>query len=334
MPAGAGAGRPAGFCLHLSFRPPYDWPALVDFLAPRAIPGVEAVAAAGYRRTVVVDGECGLLAVTPMIDACRLVLRLDVGATRGLMRAADRVRQLFDLDADPLRIGAHLGRDRRLTALVRRRPGLRVPGSWDAFELAVRAVLGQQVTVRGATTLCGRLVQAFGEPLPAAVRTRAAALCAPADALTHLFPTAERLATVSPGALAKIGVPHARAETIRRLARAVAGRVDILSSADGLDAAVARLTRVPGVGDWTAQYIAMRALREPDAFPTGDLGLRRLIGDALGKQRAATPRVLAELAAAWSPWRAYAAMHVWAELGSRQARGRHRRRHPRTKEVR
>src|SRR5438445_281284 len=218
-------------------------------------------------------------------------------------RIAERARRRFDLDADPVLIANHLARSPKLRPLVARRPGLRVPGAWDAFELAVRAVLGQQVTVRGATTLAGRLVRAFGTPLDQA-----------GDGLTHLFPRPEALADTD---LASIGLPRSRAATIRGLARAVARGEIALDAARGLEDAVARLAAVPGIGAWTAHYIAMRALGEPDAFPAADLGLRRALGNGAGPL---APARVAERAEAWRPWRAYAAMHLWAGLAGEEDR--------------
>ncbi len=205
-----------------------------------------------------------------------------------------RVRRLFDLDADPLRIATDLGRDPDLARLVAARPGVRVPGAWDPFELAVRAVLGQQVSVKGATTLAGRLVQTFGKP----VETTGS------QGLTHRFPRADELADAD---LSGIGLPRARAATVRALAGAVASGELSLEGPGSLDA-MEELRSIEGVGDWTAQYVAMRALNEPDAFPAGDLGLRRAVSHV---DRIVTAAALARRAEAWRPWRAYAAMWLW-----------------------
>ena len=204
------------------------------------------------------------------------------------------MRRLFDIGAVPGEIAAHLRRDPLLRRSVDRHPGMRVPGAWDGFELAVRAILGQQVTVRGATTLAGRLVEKFGMPLAADA----------AAGLTHLFPSPETLAEAD---VASIGVPRARADTIRALARAVCCGLALEPGAD-LESVVGGLKEVAGVGDWTAHYIAMRALGEPDAFPEDDLGLRR----ALAQGGEPVSRLeLRRRADAWRPWRAYAAMHLW-----------------------
>jgi len=287
----------------LAFRPPLDWAGLLDFLAPRATPGVEAIAGGAYRRTIALGDAAGTIAVRAAAGELQLVMRVRRAPPERLRQVVERARRLFDLDADPVPIAHHLARSPELAPLVARRPGLRVPGAWDAFELAVRAVLGQQVTVRGATTLAGRLVRAFGRPLDRAE-----------DGLTHLFPRPEALADAD---LASIGLPRARAATIRGLARGVARGEIALDASHGLEDAVARLVAVPGIGAWTAHYIAMRALGEPDAFPAADLGLRRALGNGAGPL---APARVAERAEAWRPWRAYAAMHLWAGLAGEEDR--------------
>ena len=203
----------------------------------------------------------------------------------------ERVRRLFDLRADPAEIAARLAQDPALAPRVARRPGLRLPGAWDGFELAVRAILGQQVSVKGATTLAGRLVLAFGAPIDAA------------RGLTHVFPRAETLAGVD---CAAVGLPAARAEAIRRLAVAVARCELVFGAVADPNRFVEDFMKLPGIGEWTAQYVAMRALGEPDAFPSADLGLLRGAG-------VAKPKELEARAEAWRPWRAYAAMHLWQE---------------------
>jgi AraC family transcriptional regulator of adaptative response / DNA-3-methyladenine glycosylase II len=287
--------------LRLAYRPPLDWEASLDFLAARATPGVECVDAGVYRRTVELHGTAGTLEVGQGGDGAHLVLRARLGDPAGLIEAVERVRRIFDLSADPLRIAGDLGRGAgpRLRAALRRRPGLRVLGAWDGFELAVRAVLGQQVSVAGASTLCGRLVETFGKPV------------ALGRGLTHLFPTPDALASAD---VAAIGIPENRASALRALARAVAERTLRLDAARGLDDAVSRLCQLPGIGEWTAQYIAMRAFGEPDAFPATDLGLRKALG---GEKAVLSAAEVAALAEAWRPWRAYAAMALWSDLRSR-----------------
>ncbi|HUF68618.1 MAG TPA: AlkA N-terminal domain-containing protein [Longimicrobiales bacterium] len=296
----AGSDRaPAGvILLRLEYRPPLDWPALLGFLGGRATPGVERVHGDAYVRTVAIDGATGLIDVRHAPgDAPALELRVSDSLGPVLMPLLAAVRRLFDLDAEPEAIARVLSRDKRLAASVRARPGLRVPGALDGFELAFRAVLGQQVSVRAATTLAGRLTAAFGEPAPADV------LDAERNGgrLDRLPVTADRLAAVSPDEIAAVGMPLTRARTLVELARAVAREaLDLRAGADP-DASISRLFALPGIGPWTAQYIAMRALHWPDAFPATDLVIRRVLGD--DAVRTSEP---------WRPWRAYAAMHLWA----------------------
>jgi AraC family transcriptional regulator of adaptative response / DNA-3-methyladenine glycosylase II len=283
-----GHSTPGEYLFRLRYRPPFDWLGLLRFLRPRATPGVEAVGADSYRRTIALGSEQGWLEARAGSEA--LELRVRFPDPTALYRIVERGRRMFDLTADPREIRSHLMADPLLAPLVRARPGLRIPGAWDAFELAVRAILGQQVTVKGATTLAGRLVREFGAPI------------APEGGLTHLFPTPERLAQVD---LVQIGLPAARAACIRELARRVAcGELALTGVAADVGLFVGELCTVPGIGPWTAEYVALRALGEPDAFPAGDLGLLRASG-----QR--TPRELARRAERWRPWRAYAAMHLW-----------------------
>jgi AraC family transcriptional regulator of adaptative response / DNA-3-methyladenine glycosylase II len=291
MPAGA-------ILLRLEYRPPLEWPALLGFLGARATPGVERVAGDAYMRTVSLDGTAGVLAVRPApADATALELRVSDSLGPVLMPLLAAVRQLFDLDAEPEVIARVLSRDERLAASVRARPGLRVPGALDGFELAVRAVLGQQVSVRAATTLAGRLTAAFGEPVPPDLLD-AEQNGGPLDRLPV---TANRLAALPPDDVAGVGMPLARARTVVELARAAAGgTLDLRPGADP-DATIARLLELPGIGPWTAQYISMRALHWPDAFPATDLVIRRVLGNDA-----------AHTSERWRPWRAYAAMHLWA----------------------
>ena len=208
-----------------------------------------------------------------------------------------RLRRVFDLAADPDAIGAQLSEDPALAPLVAARPGLRVPGAWDGFELAIRAVLGQQITVTAAINLAGKLVADYGEPLGAAAM----------PGLTHVFPTPQRLAGED---LSTLPMPRARSAALSSIAAAVAADPMIFGARRGLEDAIARLRALSGIGEWTAQYIAMRELREPDAFPAADIGLMRALADAEG-QRPTAPQLLA-MAERWRPWRAYAAQHLWA----------------------
>jgi AraC family transcriptional regulator, regulatory protein of adaptative response / DNA-3-methyladenine glycosylase II len=221
---------------------------------------------------------------------------------------------VFDLAADPETIGAHLAEDPALAPLVAARPGLRVPGAWDGFELAVRAVLGQQITVTAAVGLAGKLVAAYGIPL------RAASLDANEPALTHAFPHPDRLAAAD---LSTLGMPKARAAALSAIAAAVVADPDIFGPTRTLDAAIGQLRALAGIGDWTAHYIAMRAMREPDAFPAADIGLMQAMADvdADTNGQRPTPRALLARAEPWRPWRAYAAQHLWAASASRARTG-------------
>lgn len=294
--------------LRLPFRPPFDWQALAGFLALRAIPGVERVSNDGYARSFRLGDAAGIVEVAPAPGENHLVAAIRLSGPAAIIRLSERLRLLFDLSADPERIAAQLVRDPALRSRLRAHPGLRVPGAWDGFELAVRAILGQQVSVRGATTLAGRIARVYGDPLPAA--------CHPddEDAPTRLFPPAEALVDLDPAA---VGLTRARAAAIRGVARAVAGGDLDLDASPGLEETVERLAALPGVGDWTAQYIAMRALHEPDAFPASDLGLRKALGAG---GRPASTLETASRAESWRPWRAYAALHLWTDAPARQKR--------------
>ncbi len=296
------ANERGALTLRLSYRPPLEWRALLEFFRARATPGVELVDGECYRRTIAWGAVPGWIEVSPAGHGSYLVLRAELPATYGLMQLVERVRRMFDLNADPLRVARVLSRDSYLRALVRARPGLRVPGAWDGFELAVRAILGQQVTVRAATTLAGRLVQRFGRPIDGSV-----------PGLTHLFPDPQALADADLGG---IGLTTSRAETIRGLARAVAAGLLALDASRGFEDGVARLAALRGIGEWTAQYVALRAFGDPDAFPFGDLALRRALANGAGMPSA---RAVARIAERWRPWRAYAAIHLWASASAKRA---------------
>ncbi len=248
------------YLFRLRFRPPYHWKAMLAFLGARATPGVEVVEDHSYRRSISVDGSHGHFEVSLDESNHSLVARVQFGKPRSLFFIVERIRAMFDLNADSGAITRGLDTDPALAERAKVDPGMRVPGCWNGFELAVRAILGQQITVKGATALAGRIVKAFGEPI-ATVRN-----------LTHLFPTPEVLAGAN---LTNIGLTRARAETIRALARAVRdGEINFAGIVE-TEAFLQSLCQIPGIGRWTAQYVAMRALGEPDAFPSGDLGLLR-----------------------------------------------------------
>jgi len=290
---------PAGnqYVFRLNFRPPYHWEGVLSYLAARATPGVEAVVNDSYRRTISLNGSDGYFEVSLDEERDALVARIEFGDPQLLFFIVERIRAMFDLNADWATIVHALKSDPMLAPAMEADPGLRVPGSWNGFELTVRAILGQQVTVKGATGLAGRLAAKFGKPFSGP------------DGLTHIFPTAEVLADSK---LAGVGLTGARAETVRALARAVAsGKIDFQGVVD-TERFLERLCEIPGIGKWTAQYVAMRALREPDAFPSSDLGLLRAL-----KRR--SYRELESRAEAWRPWRAYAAMYLW-RTGSKPAK--------------
>ncbi|MEO5989707.1 MAG: Ada metal-binding domain-containing protein [Candidatus Eisenbacteria bacterium] len=287
----------AALTLWLPAREPFDAAPILQFLGSRAIPGIEEVVNDVYRRTIVLEGTPCVLAIAP--DATRGVrLSLTPPIARSLPRVAAKVARLFDLDADVGAIRKHLSGDPVLARMLKAGP-VRVPGAWDPFELAVRAMLGQQVSVAAARTLAARLVQATG-----------VALDRPSGSLTHCFPTAEAIA-VTP--LSFHAMPRARARALQGLARAVADGVLDLSMLRDLQHAVAELTALPGIGDWTAQYVAMRALSEPDAFPASDLGVRKALAQA---GRMPTPNETLRRAESWRPWRSYAVFTLWRSLAA------------------
>ena len=288
------AGEADAITLRLPYREPYDFAGLLAFYARRAIPGVEAVDADGYRRSFVVDGTPGWFTVATNGDDSALSLRVHGVRPAHLGSLVSRVRRMFDVDADPAAIMAVLRRSKLLQKPVRQWPGQRLPGAWDGFELAVRAILGQQVSVAAARTFASRIVERYGTPHPAGSEMGVGAL----------FPTAGALAEAP---LESIGLPRTRAATIRGFAQAcMDGRIDFAAH-QSLDAFVDRLVALPGIGAWTAHYIAMRALSHPDAFPAGDLVLRKLAGDGLPIGE----RAMESMAEAWRPWRAYAVMLLW-----------------------
>jgi AraC family transcriptional regulator of adaptative response / DNA-3-methyladenine glycosylase II len=301
---------PAGDAITLSlrYRPPYDWDGMLAFLAMRAIPGVEVVQDGVYRRAIALDGAAGTIAVRP-IGGDRLGVAVRFPRPSALPRILARVRGVFDLSADPVQIGEVLSRDPDLAPMIAARPGLRVPGAWDGFELAVRAILGQQITVVAARKLAGDLVAAHGEPLAATWSDLGTE-----PGLTHTFPSAGRLAESD---LSGMKMPGARIRCLSAMARAIADDPNLLSPTASLEETVRRLRALPGIGEWTAQYIAMRQLREPDAFPAADVALMRALTDADGVRP--TAEQLLARAEAWRPWRAYAALHLWASLADEGA---------------
>jgi AraC family transcriptional regulator of adaptative response / DNA-3-methyladenine glycosylase II len=288
-----------GLSLKLGFSPPYDFAAILEFLSARAIPGVEVVDAQCYRRTFALGKATGRVEVSAVPGQNYLLAKIETSDVMVLSAIVARLRHLFDLDADIAAIDAHLALDPNLRERVKERPGLRVPGAWDSFELAVRGVLGQQITVRAATTFAGRLVAEHGGPLASGKGD--------AEEPSRLFPRPEILAKAD---LTKIGLTRARSATLNALAEAVVKEPDLLRAAEQLDETIERLCRIPGVGPWTANYIAMRGLREPDAFPAADIGVLRAL--AVGSKRP-TPKEVTMEAETWRPWRAYATLRLWTQ---------------------
>ncbi len=293
--------------LKLPFSPPYDWNNLITILAGRAMPGIEVVTSDSYRRTISIPiprGHAnsqvhGVVEVRPVSGENYLIAQIQFPEVAALTQIVDRLRRIFDLSANTTVIAAHLATDPYLADIVAAKPGLRIAGAWDGFELAVRAILGQQISVAAATTLASRLVATYGEPLVAGD-------IPVAPDLRFVFPCPERLIGVD---LTKLGITKPRAHAIESLATAIIANPHLLTGFQSLDDAVKQLCKLPGIGEWTAHYIAMRSLREPDAFPAGDLALLRSISkyDPL-----MTKARLAQRAENWRPWRAYAAMYLWS----------------------
>jgi AraC family transcriptional regulator, regulatory protein of adaptative response / DNA-3-methyladenine glycosylase II len=273
----------------IAYRPPYDWDAVIGFLAARATPGVETVEAGCYSRTIAIGDQAGTLAVSCAADGPALLLDVRFPDPRALLTIVERVRRMFDIDADPAVIAAQLSGDPLLKRALAAHPGIRTPGAWDPFELSVRAILGQQISVAAATTIAGRVAERWGTPVGSG----------------RLFPTPAQLAEAP---LEEAGIIGTRAASLRALAAAVSSGVICF---DGVNT-VAALQTIPGIGEWTAQYVAMRALGEPDAFPSGDLVLRRMAGGC-------TARELDARSEAWRPWRAYAVMLLWQSAVSARA---------------
>lgn len=284
--------------LRLGYRPPFDFAGVLAYLGGRAIPGVERVTAGRYTRSFQLDGVSGVLSVAPAAKGHALEASIrPVAAGEGIAlpvrRIAARLRRLFDLDADPSAIAAAFKGDPLIGPRLARAAGLRVPGAFDGFELAIRAILGQQISVKGATTIAGRIVAKFGEPIDSGD-----------DGITHLFPAPQRLADAD---YTGLGLTGGRIATLKGLAAIVASGTLDFSPRDTLEAKTAELTALPGIGEWTAHYVALRALGEPDAFPASDLGLRK----AAGGGEPVTTKQLELLSQDWRPWRGYAALALW-----------------------
>lgn len=295
----AGSAAASGVVVKLPYRPPYDWPFMLSYLAARAIPGIELVLGERYLRAVEIDGAVGSIEIAHDGTKNNLVATIRFPSVKALPTLIARIKRLFDLGADVGLIGQHLAQDPMLAPLITARPGLRAPGGWDGFELAIRAILGQQVTVTAGRQLAARLTTICGSELPAPARH--------VDGITRIFPTA---AQVAHSDLTGLGMPGARKQTLIALAEAALRDPDLFRAAGDIDATIAKLRAIKGIGDWTAHYIALRVVREPDAFPASDIGILRGATPPGGIRP--TPQALLQMAEAWRPWRAYAAQHLWA----------------------
>jgi AraC family transcriptional regulator, regulatory protein of adaptative response / DNA-3-methyladenine glycosylase II len=290
-----GSVAATGVTLRLRYRPPYDWPAMLSYLRARAIDRIERVEGERYLRTVVEGGLSGTVEIRHLSDAESVAATIRFPNVQALPAIVARIRRVFDLGADVEAIGAHLARDPSLAPLVAERPGLRAPGGWDGFELAVRAILGQQVSLEAGRQLAGKLARICGSAVESGAE------------LTLTFPFAAQVAAADLGPL---GMPRARREALHGLAKAAIHEPLLFQPLDTIEETVARLRTIRGVGDWTAHYIALRAAREPDAFPASDIGLLR--GAARDDGKRPSPAELLARAERWRPWRAYAAQHLWA----------------------
>jgi AraC family transcriptional regulator of adaptative response / DNA-3-methyladenine glycosylase II len=295
-----------GVTVRLRYRPPYDWPAMLGYLRTRVIDGVEQVDGERYLRSVAHDGAHGAVEIAHLAERDSLAVTIWFPCVRALPAIVARVRRVFDLGADVASIGAHLSQDRMLAPLVARRPGLRVPGGWDGFELAVRAVLGQQVTVEAGRRLAARLVQIAGAALPAGQPG--------GSSVVRVFPSAAEVAAAD---LSALGMPASRRATLVALAEAALAEPRLFEPLATIEDTVARLCAIRGIGDWTAHYIALRAAREPDAFPASDVGLLRSAADRNGIRPSAAE--LLARAERWRPWRGYAAQHLWLADAAQRA---------------
>lgn len=281
--------------LLLAYQPPYDWPALLGFLSARAIVGLERVVEGVYSRSIDLDGVHGTFSIQAATSDA-LELTLDFPEAAAVPEIVARVRRMFDLDADLSTIHRRLAVDPLMARLIAERPGLRVPGAWDGLELAIRAVLGQQITVAAAIRLAGKLVAQYGTPLSSTLA-----------GLTHVFPRASVLAGAD---LAALGMPKSRGRTLSGVAQALLDDPRLFEP--GREGGVARLLALYGIGDWTAQYIALRQLREMDGFPNGDVGLINALAALEGGP--VTARQLLQRAEGWRPYRGYAAQVLWTSL--------------------
>lgn len=284
----------SGFHLKLAYRPPFDFEGILNFLSLRAVPGVEEIKDNEYRRTIFLNGEPGRLKVSNNSDDNCLQIHLELSEVKHLIAALERVKRLFDLSADPMEVTQHFSGDPQLAAMANQNPGQRVPGSWDPFEIAVRAIVGQQVSVKGATTVMGKIAKTYGHETEWGLR----------------FPTAAELAKLD---IHQLSMPTKRAQSIKDLSKQVAsGKLSFDDTGD-MNSFISQLEDIKGIGAWTAQYIAMRAMGDPNAFLQGDLVLKKVAKEKLGID---SSKALLERSKAWEPWRAYAGMHLWRQFAA------------------
>ncbi len=291
-----------GFSLVIPVRQPFDWASLIDFLSMRATPGVEFVGPELYTRTIELNGQPGRIEIRPILEKNCLSLQIHYPEIKSLFTIVERVKKIFDVNAATVEIAEHLGKSPLLEPVVGAFPGLRVPGCWDGFEIAVRAILGQQISVKGATTLAGRVACRFGLPITGPDISEK-------DGLSHLFPGSEILSKAN---LAEVGVVPSRALAIKELAKIVCREQINFDPGQKLEPFIEGITKVKGIGDWTAQYIAMRALRNTDAFPSADLVLLKAASYNDDKVSVKQIKTMSE---SWRPWRAYSAMYLWKKSG-------------------
>ena len=283
-----------GITLFVAYRPPFDWESLINFLRPRATPGVEVIGIHSYRRTIEVNGECGEIEVRPDDVEARLRVQVKLSSHEHLLQVIERVRRIFDVGADPLQIAHYLSRFRELKSLLESRPGLRVPGVWDGFEFAVRTILDHQLRNDNPVEVIAELVRVFGRPIRSSV-----------IGLNHLFPQPENLAEAD---LSVVGIRGGCAKAITALSRAIVQGKFTFETSKSLEDTLSRLEAIRGIGERESHHIAMRAFGEPDALPFYDHELRLAVSD---RGFPVSPAELLRVSESWRPWRAYAAMHLW-----------------------
>ena len=300
IPEADSTGSTETLSLQLAYRPPYDWDAMISFLELHAIPGIEGVQDNAYLRTVSIDEHKGWIRLEHVPEKHAVRIIMPHGLTPVMSSILTRIRSVFDLNARPDVIGERLSQNSILADSVARYPGMRIPGAFDGFEIAVRTILGQQISLKAANTLAGRFVERFGDPIEI-----------PHETLSHVFPSPQHMVGQSVDRIASLGIIERRARCILSIAEEIVeNRMSLVPSAD-IETTLQQLVALPGIGPWTAQYITMRTLHWPDAFPKEDIALRRILGDVTAKQADL-------LSQAWRPWRSYASIYLWKMYVERQ----------------